>query len=450
MTTKTQAGDFTTGSIPVKLIKFMLPVLGALVLQAMYGAVDLLVVGRFGSSAGISGVATGGSLVNLFTFVVTALTMGVTVLIGRYIGEGRQDRIGPVIGGAICFFAATAIALSVIMVIFAPVFADWLSAPREARDLTITYIRICGGGMCFIVAYNVISGIFRGLGDSRHPLIFVAIACCVNIVGDLVLVAGFHMDVAGAAIATIAAQGVSVVISLVIIRMMRDVPFNLRRQDIRFNGEIKLFLGIGAPLAIQEFLVEISFLIMCAIVNALGLDASSGYGVAQKLVSFIMLVPSAIMQSMAAFVAQNVGAGEPVRARRAMAFGMAFGAAIGVVVFTFIFFRGDIPSSWFTGKATYIAKSHEYLKGFGLDAVLTCVLFSYMGYFNGNDRAVFTMIQSLVQTFAVRIPVAWIMSRQASVTLTRIGLAAPAASTVGILLCTVYYFHMKKTMPILN
>ena len=203
--------DFTTGSIPVKMTKFMFPILGALILQAMYSAVDLLIVGQFGTTAGISGVSTGSSIMNLVTFTLSALTTGVTVLIGQYLGEGNKGRLGTLIGNAICFFLVLAVLLTVILVAFARPIAVLMQAPEEAVDLTALYIRICGSGFVFVVFYNFISSIFRGMGDSRLPLIFVTIACITNVIGDLVLVAGFHMNVAGAAIATIAAQAVSVI-----------------------------------------------------------------------------------------------------------------------------------------------------------------------------------------------------------------------------------------------
>lgn len=354
----TLSDDFTQGSIAGKLVKFMIPVLGALILQAMYGAVDLIVVGQFGTNAGISGVATGSNVINLVTFVITSLTMGVTVLISRYLGERSVERVGKVIGGAICFFIALAAALMVLLLAFAPQFASWLNAPEEAYDLTVTYIRICGAGIAFVVAYNVISGIFRGLGNSRLPLIFVLIACIVNVIGDLVFVAGLQMDVAGAALATILAQAVSVVMSLMIIRRQK-LPFTVTRRDIGFNSEIGTFLKLGVPLALQECLTNISFLILCAIINNMGLEASSGYGIAQKVVSFIMLIPSSLMQSMSAFVAQNVGAGKEKRARRAMVTGMAIGVTIGAFIFALSFFKGDVPSALFTSNPVFIEKSAE-------------------------------------------------------------------------------------------
>ena len=236
--------DFTRGSIPKKMLKFMVPVLGALVLQAMYGAVDILVVGWFGTTAGISGVSTGSNIVNLVVFTVTGLSMGITVLIGRYIGEKQERKVGKVIGGAVCFFAVLSVILAAVLLIFARPLAILMQAPEEALDLTVIYVRICGGGIFFIIAYNVISSIFRGMGNSRLPLIFVAIACAVNIVGDLFFVAVLHMNVAGAALATVLAQAVSVVLSLVIIRRQK-LPFTMTLKDIGINPEIWKFVKVG-------------------------------------------------------------------------------------------------------------------------------------------------------------------------------------------------------------
>lgn len=293
--------DFTQGRILGKLIPFMMPILGALILQAAYGAVDLLVVGRFGTTEGLSAVSTGSQVLNLVTFVITQFAMGVTVLIARYIGEKRPEQIGALIGGAIVVFTMISVVLFVVMIIFSRQIAVIMQAPKEAVGLTSVYVKICGSGIFFIVAYNLLSAIFRGLGDSKSPLIFVAVACVINIVGDLVLVAGFNMNAAGAAIATVAAQAVSVVFALVLL-FKRKLPFKITQKDFSINRHCRRALKVGLPLALQEFLTQISFLALCAFVNRLGLQASSGYGVACKIVNFAMLIPSSLMQSMASFV----------------------------------------------------------------------------------------------------------------------------------------------------
>ena len=437
--------DFTQGNIAGKLLKFMIPILGALILQAMYGAVDLLVVGQFGTDAGISAVSTGSNIINLVTFVIAGLTMGVTVLISRYLGEQAMEKIGKVIGGAIAFFFLLTAVLMALLLLFAPNFAGWLNAPQEAYDLTVTYVRICGAGLAFVVAYNVISGIFRGLGNSRLPLIFVAIACGVNILGDLLFVAVLGMNVAGAALATILAQFVSVVMSLVIIRR-QQLPFSVSGKDIGFHPEIKTFLRLGFPIALQDMLVNISFLILCAIVNGISLEASSGYGIAQKVTAFVMLIPSSLMQSMSAFVAQNVGAGKEERAKKAMLAGMAIGACIGVFIFAFSFFRGELPSALFTSDSGYIAKSAEYLKGFSPEAILTCLVFSYIGYFNGHGKTMPVMVQGITSSFLVRVPLSYLFSIQPGANLVTIGLAVPITSVYGILFFTVCYVKFQREL----
>lgn len=433
--------DFTQGSIFGKLVRFMFPILGALILQAMYGAVDLLIVGHFGTNAGISGVSTGSNIMNLATFVICGLATGVTILIGRYLGEKRHEQLGRLIGSAVAFFFVLAVIVTVVFVAFARPLALLMQAPEEAIDLTVQYIRICGAGCVFIIFYNLISCIFRGLGNSRLPLLFVAIACVVNILGDLLLVAVFDMNVAGAAIATVGAQAVSVILSLVIIRR-QNLGFKITAKDMRLNRDTLEFVRIGAPLALQEFLTNLSFLALCAFINRLGLDASNGYGIAQKITSFILLIPSSLMQSMSSFVAQNVGARLEDRAKRGMYYGMLLGACIGVVIAAGVFFRGDLLASIFSSNAQDVARAHEYLRGFAVESVVTSILFSFIGYFNGHSRSTFVMLQGLAQAFLIRLPMSYIMSIQPDTSLTGVGLAAPTATIFGIILCTLYYRRM--------
>lgn len=432
--------NFTEGNILKKLSLFMLPVLGALILQAAYGAVDLLVVGRFGSTAGLSAVSTGSQLMNLVTFMVTQLAMGATVLIARYLGEKKPARIGAVLGGATVVFAILATVLFVLLVFFAHPIAVLMQAPSEALGLTTRYVRICGMGIFFIVAYNMLSAIFRGLGDSKSPLLFVLVACLINIAGDLLFVAGFKMDAAGAAIATVMAQAVSVVLAIVIL-LKKDLPFTLKKSDFRLNPQCRKFLQVGLPLALQEVLTQASFLALCAFVNRLGLTASSGYGVASKIVSFAMLIPSALMQSMASFVAQNVGASKPKRAKQAMFTGMGIGLVFGCAVFALVMLKGDVLAGIFSTDAEVVQKGFEYLKGFAPETILTAILFSMLGYFNGNNKTVFVMIQGLVQTLLVRLPMSYLMSIQPNASLTKIGLAAPVSTLVGVLLNIAFYLY---------
>lgn len=438
--------DFTNGSILKKLIKFMIPILGSLILQAMYGAVDLMIVGQFGTTTGLSGISTGSNIMNMATFVVAGLAMVVTVQISKYIGMQKHERIGRLIGCTIALFSILSVVLSVLLIAFARPFAQLMQAPEEALDLTVQYIRICGAGFLLITAYNTISSVFRGMGDSKSPLLFVLIACVVNIFGDLLLVAGLHMNVAGAAIATVAAQGVSVLLSVFIIRK-KEFPFTLKKKDICLNEELGGIIKIGTPIALQELLTQFSFLALCAFVNSLGLAASSGYGVANKVQSFAMLIPSALMQSMSSFVSQNVGAGKEKRAFRSMLTGIGIGGVIGVFVFMGIVFSGDTMASLFTTDTSVIAEAYSYMKGFSSEVILTAVLFSFMGYYNGHARTFWVMLQGLAQTFIVRLPVAYAMTVLPDPSLFKIALAGPSATLFGIVLNVIYYFYYRKSLP---
>lgn len=435
---------FTQGKIFSPLIRFALPVLLALFLQAMYGAVDLLVVGRFGTAAGVSAVSTGSQIMQTLTIVIVGLSMGITILVGQRIGERRFRDAGRAIGSGIALFAAIAAGLTVVMIPAADSLAVLMHAPPEAAQGTVSYVQICSAGSIFIVAFNVIGSVFRGIGDSKMPLITVVIACAVNIGGDLLLVGALRMDVAGAAIATVAAQAVSVLLSLLIIRK-RALPFSFSKKDIRFDRRlIGKIVKLGSPIALQDLLVSISFLVILAIVNALGLTASAGIGVAEKLCAFIMLVPSAYMQSMSAFVAQNIGANEPGRAKKALLYGILSSLAAGVLIAYVSFFHGSALASVFARDADVVFSAADYLRAYAIDCLLTSFLFCFMGYFNGCGKTLFVMAQGIVGAFAVRIPISYFMSRIPGASLFMIGLATPASSAVQIGLCAAYFFWLAK------
>lgn len=436
--------SLTEGNILRSLIRFAVPVVFALFLQALYGGVDLLVVGQFSYTADVSGVATGSMLLQTVTMIITGMTMGITILVGEKIGEKRPKEAGDAIGGGICLFAVFAVVLTVILVGGAEQIAYLMHAPEQAFYQTVVYIRICGAGAVFIVAYNVLGGVFRGIGDSKTPLLTVMIACVVNIVGDLLLVAVFGMGAAGAALATVAAQGISVFLSFLIIKG-KKLPFQFTRKTIRFHKKIiKTELRLGTPVALQELLVGISFLVIQMIVNTFGVIASAGVGVAEKVCMFLMLVPSAYMQSMSAFVAQNMGAGNPVRAKQALKCGIATSLAVGVLMAYFAFFHGNILSGIFSNDIQVIEASHSYLKAYAIDCMLTPFLFCFTGYYNGCEKTVFVMLQGIVGAFCVRIPIVYFVSRISGVTLFEIGLGTPASSLVQIILCLIMFLSIEK------
>lgn len=438
------------GNILKSLIAFAFPVLLALFLQSMYGAADLIIVGQFSDTYEQSGVATGSQFFNMVTMVITGLTMGVTIFVGDSIGAGKAEKAGKGVGAGVAVFAVLAIVVTAMTVPFSDDLTRFMHAPAEAFAQTSEYIRICGIGTVFITAYNVIGAVFRGIGDSRTPLMTVSIACVINILGDLLLVVGFGMGAAGAAIATVSAQAISVLFSIYFIRK-KKLPFKFSKEYVRFNGfYVKKILFVGVPIALQELLVQFSFLFIQVVVNGMGVMESAAVGVAEKVCVFLMLVASSYMQSISAFVAQNNGAGKFERSRKALFYGIKTALIAGLVMGLIAFFFGDLLSAVFSEEKTVIAYAHDYLKAYSIDCLLTAVLFCFVGYFNGCEKTVFVMIQGVLGAFFVRIPVVFLMSHLSGVTLFHIGLGTPISSVAQIVLCIVAYSIYQREKIVLN
>lgn len=430
--------SFTEGSVFGSLIRFAIPVLGALILQAAYGAVDLLVIGLYGDETGISAVGTGSAFTQMITYIVTSLAMGTTAVIGRHVGEHNDKEAGNAVGTSIVLFAIVGVALTVLLEVFAGNIASLLNAPAEAFDKTVLYIRICSGGVLVIIAYNVISSILRGFGDSKMPLVFVSIAFAVNVAGDFLLIGALKMDVAGAAIATVAAQGVSVIASLIVL-IKRKLPISFSIKQCKIDGrELKKILGVGLPIAIQDAMVQISFLVVNSIANGMGLIPSAGYAAAQKIIMFVNLVPSSVMQSSSAFVSQNVGAGNEKRARQGFWAAMACGCGLGLLLFFATFFAGAQLSYIFTRDAEVIAQGAAYLKGYAAECILSGILFSCCGYLTGCGKSVPVMLQGITAA-VVRVLLAYVFSHLANPTLTVVALSTPCASLYGIVFFAVCF-----------
>lgn len=427
------------GNILKSLISFAFPVLLALFLQAMYGAADLIIVGQFADTYEQSGVASGSQFFNMITMVITGLTMGVTVFVGDCIGAGKPEKAGRGVGTGIAVFAVLAVAVTALVVPFSHNLASFMHAPAEAFSQTSSYVRICGIGTVFITAYNVIGAVFRGIGDSKTPLLTVAIACVINILGDLLLVAGFEMGAAGAAIATVSAQAISVVFSLYFIRK-KSLPFTFSKRYIHFDPAcLKKILLVGVPIALQEMLVQFSFLFIQVVVNGMGVMESAAVGVAEKVCVFLMLAASAYMQSISAFVAQNNGAGKFERSRKALFYGIKTALIAGAVMGAIAFFAGDILSAIFSGEGEVITCAHDYLKAYAIDCLLTAILFCFVGFFNGCGKTIFVMVQGVIGAFCVRIPAVYLMSQIEGASLFHIGLGTPISSAAQIILCVIAY-----------
>ncbi|MGI6512653.1 MAG: MATE family efflux transporter [Catenisphaera adipataccumulans] len=434
----------TEGKVLQPLLKFTLPVMIALFLQSLYGAVDLLIVGQFASSVDVSAVSTGSQLMQIMTYVMASLSMGTTILVGRAIGKQEPKRAGEIIGTSVVFFGVLAVIFSFFIVLSTGALASILQAPAEAYSATCDYIRICGAGMICITGYNLFSSIFRGLGNSMIPMVTVILAAIMNISGDLILVRVFHMGAAGAAYATVFSQAMSVLISLIWIRHL-ELPVTFHRTMIRWNSkDIKKIFQLGFPLSISDFLVGLSFLVILAIVNQFGVTASAGIGVAEKVCAFIMIVPTSFSQSMSAFVAQNQAAGKPDRSYKGLRYGILTALGIGFCMSLLTYFHGNLLCQIFTKDPEVVQIGFAYLRSYAIDCCITPIFFNIAGFLNGCGHTNFVMAENLIGGIGVRLPAAWIFSRMRPVSFFRIGLSTPCASAVQTILCIFYLTRMRK------
>ena len=441
---KNQKDTILRGRIFPPLIRFAIPLLLAILLQALYGAVDLFVVGKFGDTASVSAVSNGSQIMHTVTGIITGLTMGVTVLTGHAVGAEDDDRAARIVGGMIRLFSVVAILITALMVIFTREISQFMNVPPEAMAKTVAYVRICSAGTVFIVAFNAISGLFRGLGDSKSPLLFIGIACVVNVIADLLLVGVFKMDAAGAAYATIFAQAVSVVFSVLRIRR-KKLPFRVRKEHIISpKGTERDILAAGGPLAMQDFLVSTSFLIILAIINEFGLVASASLGIAEKLFLFLAIVPMSFMSALSAFVAQNVGARQERRALDAMKIAMGISFVFGMGVAALAVFKGSALANIFEDDPLVIATAAEYLRSSGLEYAVIAFTFCFLGYFNGIGKTGFVMAEGLVSSFVFRIPLSYYLSRLPDTNLYIIGFAVPLSALSSLAMCIIYFFIVRR------
>ena len=438
--------DLTKGSVPKVLLQFALPFLLANLLQALYGGADLFVVGQYDDAASVAGVAIGSQVMQTITGIILGLTTGTTILIAIATG-GRNDReAASTIGTSVCFFAATGVILAAIMVALHGRIAELMHTPAEAMADTRHYILICSAGIPFIMGYNVVCGVLRGLGDSRSPLYFVGIACAINIAFDFLLVGAFGMRAAGAAIATVFSQGVSFIAALVFLHK-RGFHFEFSRRDIRLDRRLSgRIVKLGAPIALQDALVNVSFLLITVIMNQMGVVASASLGVVEKIVVFAMLPPTAMASAVATMTAQNYGAGETGRMMRCLKAGIAMALVFGVAVCAYSQVAPETLTAIFTTDSAVISMGADYLRGYSLDCILVCFVFCINSHFSGQGNSWFPMLHSMAANFVVRIPLSYLFSRIDPSSLHLMGFAPPISTLFSLLICALYLRHNNRKL----
>ena len=437
--------DLTQGSVPKVLLQFAVPFLIANVLQALYGGADLFVVGQYDDSASVAAVAIGSQVMQTITGIILGITTGTTVLIAIATGAKDNRKVAFTIGSSVWLFSITGVVLTLVMVLFHSRIAELMHTPVEAMVDTKNYILVCSLGILFIVGYNVVCGILRGLGDSKTPLYFVGLACVINIVLDFILVGYFHWGAAGAAIATVSAQGVSFGIALWFL-YRHGFHFDFSRKDIRLNRNLsKKILVLGAPIALQDALINVSFLIITVIVNQMGVIASASLGVVEKIIVFAMLPPMAISSAVATMTAQNYGAGLIKRMNKCLASGIGIALVFGVSVCVYSQFLPETLTAFFT-KDAVVAMAADYLRGYSIDCIVVSFVFCINSYFSGQGNSLFPMIHSLIATFLFRIPLSYWFSQIDSSSLFIMGFAPPISTVVSLLICIWYLRYTQRKL----
>lgn len=427
--------NLTQGSVFRILIRFSLPYLLSCFLQTFYGLADLFVTGQFNGADAISAVSIGSQVMHMITVVIVGLAMGSTVMIGQAVGGRKQKEAALAIGNTVSLFLVFSVLLTACLLALADGIIAAVSTPAEAAAQTRRYLMICFAGIPFITAYNIISCIFRGMGDSRSPMYFVAAAGVLNVLLDFILIGPFGMGPAGAALATVISQTVSVLLALWMLRR-RDMGIAVRKEDFRFQSQMMgQILKVGVPIACQDGFIQISFLVITAIANQRGVVAAASVGIVEKIISFLFLVPSAMLSSISAISAQNIGAGERKRADQTLGYGVTVAVTFGVIVTVVCQFMAEPILSLFSEDAMVVEMGCQYLRSYVFDCIVAGVHFCFSGYFCGCGRAFVSFVHNLISIVVVRIPGAYLASVLYPATLFPMGMAAPAGSALSAVIC---------------
>lgn len=432
------------GSVAGSLIGFAVPIFLTNALQMLYSATDILVLANFSTNADVSGATIGSQVVHLITLAIIGLSIGLTVTLGHFSGAKSTKDLAGAIGTAIIFFSGIAFVLMMVMLLSNSAVINVMDTPPEAIGAASSYFMICSLGIFFIIWYNVTASIFRGLGDSKPPLLFGAIACVINVVLDLLFVVIFGFGAGGAAAATVIAQGCSVFFALVYIKR-RSLGFTITLADIRFRWQyVRRMFKIGAPISFQEVTLTISFILITIIANRMGVNESASVGIVEKLVGFLMMPSLAMASAVAAMSAHNIGAGEMRRAEKCMwtAVGITLTVAVPICVVTW--FAGWIPISVFTRDPYIVPNAVLYLRTYSLDCICVCFVWMFNAYFTSCNRSLFAMLHSLFATFFIRIPVVLFIAGIPGATLFDIGLAMPLSTLGSIIVCIIYFYYLKS------
>lgn len=436
--------NLTTGSVFKTIVYFSLPYLLSYFLQTLYGMADLFIIGQFGGVAGSTAVANGSQVMHMLTVVIVGLAMGTTVIVGHAIGARNTGEAATVIGNSVTLFMTVAVGLMGILIFSVRDIVNLINTPSEAIEGTVNYLITCFVGIPFITAYNIISSIFRGLGDSKSPMYFIGIACAANIALDYLFIGVMNMGASGAALGTVLAQTLSVIISLAVIKR-RTSDIRLRIEDFIPRRDIMgRILKVGVPVAVQDGCIQIAFIIITIIANRRGLNDAAAVGIVEKIISAVFIVPSSMLASVSALAAQNIGAGKHDRADKTLRYATMITTIYGVIVAVIMQFVSAWAVGIFTADAAVIVLGSQYIKGYIWDCIFAGIHFSFSGYFCAYGKSYIGFVHNILSIVLVRVPGSYLASKLYAYTLFPMGLAAPAGSVLSVIICVGAYIWMKR------
>lgn len=437
--------DLTKGSVFQNIIVFSLPYLLSYFLQTLYGMADLFIVGQFHGVDSITAVSVGSQVMHMLTVMIVGLAMGATVTIGKAVGARQPEKASLTVGNTIVIFMGLSVVIMLLLLLLVKPIVAAVSTPQEAVSGTIMYLMVCFIGIPFITAYNIIGSIFRGLGDSKSPMYFIAVACVANILLDYLFIGAFHLGAMGAALGTTLAQMVSVIVALTII-VKRKTGILLQKGDFKLQPDIiGQILKIGIPIAVQDGFIQIAFMVITVIANQRGLNDAAAVGIVEKIIGVVFLVPSTLLSAVSALSAQNIGAGKHERAEATLRYAIIMAAAFGLVISVIVQFTGSGIVGIFTEDRQVILLGNQYLKAYIWDCMFAGIHFSFSGYFCACGLSGISFLHNALAIVLVRVPGAFLASKYFADTLYPMGMAAPAGSLLSVIVCVIAFIWIKKT-----
>lgn len=438
--------DLTSGSVFRNIAYFSLPYLLSYFLQTLYGMADLFIIGQFNGVGDITAVSVGSQVMHMLTVMIVGLAMGSTVSIGKAVGAKRPESAMAAIGNTVSLFMGVSVACMVLLLGLVKQIVSLMSTPEEAVAGTITYLTICFIGIPFITAYNIISSVFRGLGDSKSPMYFIAVSCGANIVLDYLFIGVLGMGTAGAALGTTMSQTVSVLLALAVISR-KKAGIKLKREYFRPQREtLGPILRVGVPVALQDGFIQIAFIVITVIANRRGLNDAAAVGIVEKIIGVVFLVPSTMLSTVSALSAQNIGAGKHERAAQSLRYAVFLTVGYGLIMSVITQFIAAPVVGMFTEDAAVILLGEQYLKGYIWDCIFAGIHFSFSGYFCAYGMSGISFLHNFLSIVCVRIPGAFLASAYFTDTLFPMGLAAPLGSLLSVLICAAAFLWMRRRL----